>query len=210
MKQQRIDQLRALSALVSVAVCLNDLATRDHTQANDTIRQLLPSIQQFGADYYTRYYPQAAPLEAGRLALIEGLKTQDFAPFRLLPALVSWEKRFARRPPLVQQLRMGLERHAYQVETLGLDYPEQRALLAGLYRDVVTENLGAFKIVGRQDLLQKEERVQQIRVLLMLGLRASALWRQAGGGVWTDFLWSRKKLELDLEHVVFEDDELVL
>lgn len=210
MKKQRIDQLRALSALSSVALCLHDLATRDHSNANEIIQKLLPSIQRFNADYYTRYFPCAEPLEVGRLALIDGLKSQDFAPFRMLPALVALEKRFARRSDLVQKLRAGLERHQYQVESLGLEYPEQRALLSGLYRDVITENLGAFKIYGRQDLLQKEERVQQIRVLLLLGLRASALWRQAGGGVWTDFLWSRKKLELDLTACRFEDDEVVL
>ncbi|MDO4435668.1 MAG: DUF489 family protein [Cardiobacteriaceae bacterium] len=209
MDEKRQQQLRALSALSVITFHLHQLATEDESNANGLIQSLLPSIEQFGAKRFEEYYPHAQGLNEGRERLLKVLEhAPDMHHFRLFPLIVRLEKQLSKKPPLLQKLRAGLDRVRYQQEALGLDYPSKRSLLSALYRDTITERLGAIKIYGRVDLLQREERVQQIRVLLLLGLRASALWRQAGGGVFRDFVWSRKRLIADLKTIDFEDFEV--
>lgn len=102
--------------------------------------------------------------------------------------LIDLARRLKRSPVVIQRLTGGLDR-------LGGE-PEDVAL-AGLYQDTISTLGKRIQVTGNPDLLREARTADQIRALLLAGVRFAWLWHQLGGNRW-QLLLGRRRVLADL------------
>ncbi|MGC8468042.1 MAG: high frequency lysogenization protein HflD [Acidithiobacillus sp.] len=96
-----------------------------------------------------------------------------------------------------ERVRRGIDEARRQIEHFG--DPIHPSVLGGL-ANTYAEGIGILSpriiVSGESRFLTQEEDTVRIRTLLLAGVRAAVLWRQAGGSVFTTF-WERGALCLE-------------
>lgn len=103
------------------------------------------------------------------------------------------QKKLSKRQDMMQILATRLEKAALQAQHFGKTHDNVVANLAGIYSDTLSTFTYRIQVTGEYNYLQQARVANQVRVLLLAGIRATTLWRQAGGTRW-QFLASRRKL----------------
>ena len=70
--------------------------------------------------------------------------------------------------------------------------------LASIYQDTIGTLGFRINVVGNAEMLQRPENAEQIRALLLSGIRAATLWKQVGGKRWR-LLFQRTKIKHTIE-----------
>lgn len=109
---------------------------------------------------------------------------QQIAMSRLAIGVLRLERKLSRRKQMLQQLRDGIESIQRQVDHLGVAHATVRARLAELYSETLSQLRPRIVVHGNPTHLSDPQRVEQIRALLLAGIRAAVLWRQVGGSQW--------------------------
>lgn len=94
-------------------------------------------------------------------------------------ALMELQKRLVRDQAMQDRLKEELLALAQSKETLGEQTVTER--LSALYRATISTFTPRIMVQGDPDNLNDERIASQIRSLLLGGIRAASLWRQAGG-----------------------------
>lgn len=100
---------------------------------------------------------------------------------RLVMGVLRLERRLARNPRMLDQLRSGIERIQRQVDHFGIDHANVHARLAELYVDTLSTLRPRIVVHGNPVHLNNTQLVEQIRAMLLAAVRAAVLWRQVGG-----------------------------
>lgn len=112
---------------------------------------------------------------------------------RYVITLLHLERRLRRRPDLVASIQEGIQAAEKQLEFFDVTHDNTIARLADLYQNTIS-NMGPRIIVqGDQGYLSNPDNAARIRALLLAGIRAAVLWRQAGGSRW-NLIFGRNKL----------------
>lgn len=107
---------------------------------------------------------------------------------------------------VAQRLKRDRKRQAELARELELIEPVWREAEDGFDPSIVTQLADVYQrhistldyritVNGKPDYLKQEEKVSQIRALLLAGLRSAYLWRQLGGRQWKLVFQRRKLLE---------------
>ncbi|MGB1010635.1 MAG: high frequency lysogenization protein HflD [Thiolinea sp.] len=98
--------------------------------------------------------------------------------------LLYLEKKLSGNQQMMDQLLSGITEAQQQLEHFEPTHTNIVARLADLYTNTISKVGPRIIIKGDQSYLSNPDNAAKIRVLLMAGIRAALLWRQAGGNRW--------------------------
>jgi high frequency lysogenization protein len=189
----------ALAALFQVAALVKDLAWRGHCDDHE-FEILIGSLFAFDSETPAAIYRGEANLRNGlgriEVQLKSGGKPPDMEITRYAIGLIFLERKLQARPEMLQALGDGLKAAERQVEYFSFTHESVVARLAEVYQETISGLGPRILVQGEQTHLSNLDVAARIRALLLAGIRAAVLWRQAGGSRWK-LLFGRNRLVLE-------------
>ena len=122
---------------------------------------------------------------------------------RYVHGLLYLQKKLANSPGMLETIGSRLAQAQHQREHFGPDHDNLSANLASIYSDTLSTFSFRIQVMGEMTYLQQPRIANQIRTLLLTGVRAATFWRQMGGSRW-QLLWSRSKLQSSAHKLLAE------
>lgn len=143
----------------------------------------LASVFRIDADSAADVFGGLSGVRMGLEALLAQFDNgeRDLALTRLVLGVLRLERRLARNPRMLDELRQGIDGIQRQVEHLGVTHATVRTRLAELYVATLSQLRPRVVVHGNPLHLSNPQLVEQIRALLLAAIRAAVLWRQVGG-----------------------------
>ena len=181
------DQTIALAAVLQSAILVDRLATHGDSD-EEARRALLDSLYAFDAPTAEAIYNGCENLKIGVGAMLDLFNRHE--PQRLalplqyaMSMLHLGSKLLADKDRLDiidQRLRQLLRNAPYQEGGFGREVEA----LASIYQDTISTYRQRIQVSGQPDHLRNTDIANQIRALLLSGIRATILWKQSGGSRW--------------------------
>ena len=183
----------ALAGVLQSCALVRGLATDGRADAAAT-ESSLASVFRIDSDSASDVFGGLGGVRLGLEVLIANLDgpQRDAAIAQLGIGVLRLERKLARRQPLLGRLREGIDAIQRQVEHLGVTHASVQARLAELYAETLSRLTPRIVVHGNPLQLSDPRRVEQIRALLLAGVRAAVLWRQVGGNQWRLLLHRRE------------------
>lgn len=140
------------------------------------IRNIHPGLQQLGKQ-------------------LTGRQTLDPELARYAATLVYLERRLRQRPEVLRAIGTGVEKAGAQAGAASVMDEHVLEILADVYQNTVSTINPRVMVSGDQKYLSQPENANQIRALLLAGIRSAVLWHQSGGRRWQFLLFRGKILE---------------
>lgn len=192
----------ALAALFQCVKGVSQLANTGKVD-NDLLATCLNSTLIQDSESIIDIYGSLHDLKTGFLTLKSELSTQQLShdgsvkSFQLTHYainLLHLEKKLAANNAMLTKLTEGIEDMQRQREHFEITHTTIINRLADIYSQTISQLGARIMVKGNQNYLGNEENAAKIRALLLAGVRASLLWRQAGGGRWK-LLFERGKMQ---------------
>lgn len=120
-------------------------------------------------------------------------QNRDIEITKYVISLLYLERKLSKKTDMMQQLQQGLRRAQSQVEHFSLTHSNVMASLAGMYSSTLSTLSPRITVSGEHIYLTNPDNANQIRALLLSGIRSAVLWTQCGGTRLT-LLFGRKRL----------------
>ena len=190
------DQTIALSGLYQSLALVQNIAWEGNTE-HSCMGPTIESILKLNPDQFTDVYGSPNNLKLGIQTLKSALqnKNEKHAVERTRYAinLMYLASKFAVNPQAVSSLGGQIERISNQYESVADSFDDITQDLGELYRQQISPLGPKVIIEGDPVYLKMGQNASKIRALLLAGIRAVILWRQAGGKRWA-LLLGRKSL----------------
>lgn len=111
---------------------------------------------------------------------------------RYIVSILFLERRLANNPEILSTLSSGIELAIRQSEHFSTTHENVIANLADLYGRTISELGPRIMVSGEQQYLSNPKTANQVRTLLLSGIRSAVLWQQLGGRRW-HILFQRKR-----------------
>lgn len=180
----RESRVIALAGVLQACRLVHEVATRGNADSAG-IDASLASIFRIDADSTAAVFGGLGGVRLGLETLhaqFEGGRSRDLALTRLVLGALRLERRLARRPRMLDELRTGIEAIQRQADHFGIAHATVQARLAELYVATLSQLRPRVIVHGNPRFLANNQLVEQIRALLLAAVRAAVLWRQVGGG----------------------------
>jgi len=196
----------ALAALLHNINGVNQIANRGYVDT-DVLAASINSILSDNVDSIEDLYGGLDNLKTGLQALLNQLgastlaqdgRPRDMEATRYSVSLFHLEHKLNNQPDVFKTLLSGIEDAQRQLEFFEPTHENMISRLAELYTQTISKIGPRIIIKGEQQYLANPENAARIRVLLLAGIRAALLWRQAGGTRWK-LLFSRGKIQTETE-----------
>lgn len=197
-------QNRAI-ALAAVFQCVDGVSQIANTgKVDDTLfNTCINSVLTDNADTAVELYGNLDNLKTGLTSMMYQLgsgqmtpdgKAKDMEATRYALGLLHLEKKLNNNPEMFQQLIKGIQDTQKKLEFFDVGHENITASLADIYTNTVSKIGPKIMVKGEQSHLANPVNASKIRALLLSGIRAALLWRQAGGNRWK-LLIERGKLQ---------------
>jgi len=121
-------------------------------------------------------------------------------------ALMSLEKKLSHNKAMLAKLGEGIGRIDKQREYFGdVLHSNVIAAIAGLYGETISTLKPRIIVHGKTEFLSHSNNTNQVRALLLSGIRAAHLWRSHGGGH-LQLLLRRRALAREAERILHESE----
>lgn len=164
--------------------CINSILTEN----TETAESLYGSMENLIPGLRSMMY------QLGSGQLTPDGKLKDMEATRYALGLLHLENKLNRNPEVFKMLLDGIKRTQEKLKHFDVDHENITASLADIYSNTISELGPKIIIKGEQAHLSIPKNAAKIRALLLAGIRAALLWRQAGGSRWK-LLWERGKLQ---------------
>lgn len=164
--------------------CINSILTED----DETAESLYGSLAALKVGLRSMMY------QLGNGRLTPDGATKDMEATRYALSLIHLEKRLDSNPDIFKALIEGIEKTQKKLDHFDLEHENITASLADVYSNTISELGPKIIVKGDQNHLSNPKNASKIRALLLAGIRAALLWRQAGGNRWK-LLLERGKLQ---------------
>jgi high frequency lysogenization protein len=124
-------------------------------------------------------------------------------------SLLHLEKKLSANPKMLKTLRTGIERAATQANYFSPTHENVMANLASLYTDTISTFSFRIHVTGEPAYLNRSQTMNQVRALLLAGVRSAVLWQQLGGRRWQLLIARSSLLESAKEWLNTQVSELV-
>jgi high frequency lysogenization protein len=189
-------QVLALAAVVQAARLVDQLA-KTGSYPREFMAPLLKSLFVFSAGHSDTVFGSRVALRLGLNNLVLLLSGQDAEDnrdmVRYVLGILHLERRFARRPRMMSEVRQRLQHAQLRVEHFAQRPEDVCHNLSAIYQDTLSTLKFRIKVTGSAQLLQNDANADKVRALLLAGVRAAFLWHQLGGRRWRLVL-QRKRL----------------
>ncbi|HJO35937.1 MAG: DUF489 family protein [Pseudomonadota bacterium] len=199
MSHSIVERTVALSALCQSGVLVHQVARSGQAPA-DPVDALLFSLLKIEAPSVAAIYGDISRLRPGLDALHAIVSRAASARDAMPAAYYAFSVRqLERRVFADKHAPSGLRRdigdlvRAHEQQDLSREALIERA--ARIYQRLTGHMRMRIVVRGRAEYLQRPENADLVRALLLAGLRASHLWRQCGGRVWTLPLQRRRLVQ---------------
>jgi high frequency lysogenization protein len=204
MSYTHTDRTLALAGVFQSAWLVHTLAYGGSTD-DAAAQATLGSLYRFDAGNTAEVFGGETGVKVGlrtlRAALAGRIDVDMQLVMRYALGLLHLERLATGDAGLMQRVRQGCERAASQSAHLGALHESVYASLA----DTWVQTLGRLspKIIvnGAPGRLQDPRVAEQVRALLLAGLRAAVLWRQVGGSRWA-LIFRRGALRAEAERLL--------
>ncbi len=198
-------------ALAVTLQCAQLVHTLAHTGKADAaqIRACIDPLLVTNPDTVADVYPDISSYRSGLAALqkaLDGSGMQEFADaMKYVLGMSVLQQQLMGVPAMQTIIRQRMQ----QRHTLFLDRdelepgdtplaPSQKsdeydfAVLAALYQDTISKLSFRIHVKGSVEHLRNQNVADQIRALLLAGIRSAMLWHQLGGRRWHLFIYKRR------------------
>ncbi|MBQ1783912.1 MAG: high frequency lysogenization protein HflD [Gammaproteobacteria bacterium] len=190
------DQVIALAAVAQAASLVQQVA-RHGTADEDAVKALLGGILETDPDSTDAVFGGLAQLRPGLSILQAQLTAQgnvkDVEITRYVISLLALERRLAAHPSTLSMLGERIGQVKRQLDMQELMDERTVAGLASIYVELISPLGPRIQVAGNANLLKTTAVQNQLRALLLAGLRAAVLWRQVGGRR-LQLLFNRKRI----------------
>jgi len=178
----RESRVIALAGVLQSCRLVRDVAASGRADAA-TAEASLASVFRIDADSAADVFGGLGGVRRGLETLLDQFENgeRDLALTRLVLGVLRLERRLARNPRMLADLRTGIEGIQRQVDHLGVTHASVQTRLAELYVQTLSQLRPRVVVHGNPLFLADPQRVEQIRALLLAAIRAAVLWRQVGG-----------------------------
>lgn len=144
------------------------------------------SVLKIDADTPAAVFGDLSGVRLGLQTLIRHFDNvqQDFAVMQMLIGVLRLERQFSRRDDFVRIVRNGIATAQRQTDHFGLTHPNVLSGLAEIYTQTLSRLRPRIVVHGNPLHLHNQAVVDQIRALLLAGVRAAVLWHQLKGRQW--------------------------
>jgi len=200
----------ALAALFQSVEGVMQIATQGRVD-HDLFETCIHSIITEKTDTIDDLYGDLSNLRKGLKILMHQLgagskapngKAKDLEATRYTINILYLEKKLAMQSEIFQQLLDGISSVQKQRDFFDSSTHDSIiAKLAEIYTETISKVGPKIMVKGDQEQLSIPENAAKIRALLLAGIRAALLWRQAGGSRWK-LLFSRRKMQTEAEAIL--------
>ena len=178
----RESRVIAFAGVLQACRLVNDLAMRGRADAS-VVEASLGSVFRIDADSAADVFGGLAEVRPGLETLLVQLEEdhRDVVLARLVLSVLRLERRLAKNPRMLQELRNGIDAIQRQVDHFGIAHATVQGRLAELYASTLSQLRPRVIVHGNPTHLSNAQTVEQIRALLLAAVRAAVLWRQVGG-----------------------------
>jgi len=187
MQRSHTNRSLALAGLFQAVRLVQQIA-REGRCEKEAWEASIGSLFQFDADTPEAVYGGLEGLRLGFKTLSAQLQPQDpqqaMELTRYSIGLIHLERRLNKRTETLGTLEKGLQAAQQQREYFSEVNASVIGRLADLYQETISIMGPKIMVQGDPQHLQVGDNAARIRVLLLAGIRACVLWRQAGGNRW--------------------------
>ena len=206
MSSREKEQTIALSAIFQAAELVSILAKTGQVD-NASLQPLLESLLMVNAasteDIYGGQWDCSTNLALGRKISRQALGKERSSvnpdTLRYALSLIHLENKLAKTPEMLstigQKIAQIEQKKAHYESVL---HENMLASISGMYQDTLSKLSFRIQVHGDSRFLQQPQVANQVRAILMSGIRAAMLWRQLGGKRW-HLIFKRKVLLNALE-----------
>ena len=191
------NQVLALSGVFQAAYLVDKLAKEGRIDKN-LLEHTVKTILNLNPASYDEIFPDYLLFEAGAEMLVKALSKNGLGinkeVLQYAMSILTVQGKLAKRNDLMTDLASGLDR-AVDQQAYFNDYLHSSILssTANCYQSSVSKLNFRIRVTGNPAHLQDTKVAEQVRTLLLYGVRCAILWRHAGGRRW-HFLTSRTRL----------------
>lgn len=206
MSSREKEQTIALSAVFQAAELVAVLAKTGKVD-NTSLQPLLESLLMVNAasteDIYGGQWDCSSNLALGRRITRQALGKERSSvnpdTLRYALSLIHLENKLSKAPEMLsligQKIGQIEQKKAHYDSVL---HENMLASISGMYQDTLSKLSFRIQVHGDSRFLQQPHVANQVRAILMSGIRAAMLWRQLGGKRW-HLIFKRKALLTALE-----------
>lgn len=196
-------QTIALAGVAQAAALVQQLATTGKADST-AFEASIGSILKIDSESVIAVYGSLDGLKLGLEQLklqMSNYKIANAEQARYAASLVFLENQLSKQPKMLQTITNGVEKAQSQSEHFGLLHDNVLANLADIYSNTISKLQPKIMVNGESIHLTNTYTADKIRAILLAGVRSVILWRQCGGTRWR-FLFHRKKIQLEVEHLL--------
>lgn len=205
------DKTLALAALFQSATLADALAWRGHCDPVALEASLQSILVMDTDDVGVIYGGNLRGLQSGLQSLeqtflepLRGGHPRQADIVRYALGIMQVERQLAKSPGLLDTLRRRLEMAAEQRKHFeSLTAPAMINNLGGIYVDTAGQLRFRIQIRGDQKQLQTAGMAEQIRAVLLSGIRAAWLWHRLGGRRW-HLMFTRGQILAEIRKIIAE------
>lgn len=187
MEKNLQNQTLALAGLLQAGRLVSQIARRGMADS-EPMQASLGSIMQTDAETAADVFAGIEGVEMGLQQIVEHLapasRQRDMDITRYVITLLALERKLARNGKMLDAIGRGIEEAQRQQTHFGLLHENTMAKLADIYLNSISTLTPRVMVNGEPHLLANPDNANRIRALLLAGIRAAVLWRQAGGNRW--------------------------
>ncbi len=192
----RIAQTIALAGLLQSAYLADQIARTGNAPAQ-SFNPSISSLFQFEAENAELIYGGIHGVDLG-LRIISDVLSGNIpgeyrTTIRYALSILHLQKKLSSNHELMTIIRNRLEHTSFKAEHFSENINSVASSIASIYQDTLSTFKFRIQISGSMQQLQNQQNADNIRALLLAGIRAAVLWRQVGGKRWHLFL-SRPRL----------------
>ena len=183
----------ALAGVFQACAMVRELAANGRADPL-VVESSLASVFRIDSDSAADVFGGLAGVRHGLDVLVANLDSaqRDVGVTQLAVAVLRLERKRGRRASMLRELRTSIDGIQRQVDHLGVAHATVQTRLADLYAETLSRVTPRIIVHGNPLYLADPKRVEQIRALLLAGVRAAVLWRQVGGNQWRLLLHRRE------------------
>jgi high frequency lysogenization protein len=189
-----LDRTLALAGIYQAAALVNSIAQQGRAESQ-AMHASLGSLFHIDCAQAADIFGGTCGVREGLARIVEQLdsdtKARDAEICRYAVSLIHLERRLAGQHGIQQRLREDILATQRQADHLGVNHAAVAARIAEVYSHTVGALGPRIMVRGNPLFLTQEAWVNQVRSLLLAGVRAAVLWRQLGGSRW-NLLWNRR------------------
>ena len=182
-----ISQTLALAGVLQSAYLVDQIARTGNAPA-ESFNPSINSLFQFDAATAADVYGGVHGVKLGLRLINDILSGKHRSEYRTVVrysiGMLHLEKKLSANDELLNIIRSRLEHTSLKAEHFSDNINSTTANIAAIYQDTLSTFKFRIQISGSAQQLQNSTNANNIRALLLAGIRAAVLWRQSGGKRW--------------------------